>query len=282
MNIGKGILIDILRFDSIVSFFLLLSILVLIQKRILQICDSDTVSLEEPSLKFLDHSGLEGSYIFIQLNNVISELLDFLHFQLVVPFTCLLFFHHLKLFFINNIFRKLLLSFTILFSFQVSIQLSYSILLSLSLLGFKFNFLFLGFEFFYVFQNTVIYLKTYSCFELLIGFIFINVDYFSLRNYFFLWASLGLGLFIFKLIFRNVNQVRNIFGRLSIFNSFARTKSKSGLLNTNFPSEIFRLCFVLSFFFRLFLLMDKTVITNIFNRRTIDIFELYKKFSYLS
>lgn len=153
----------------------------------------------------MDHCCLEGSYIFIQFYDVISQLFDFLHLQLVISFTKFLLFHHFEFLLINNIFRKLLLCFPLLFSLQVGIELGNSFFFSLSLLSFKFNLLFFAFEFLNVFKDTVIYFKTHSCFKLLISFVFIHVNDLPFGYYFFLWAPFCLGLLIFKLIFGNIN-----------------------------------------------------------------------------
>lgn len=103
MDVSDGIFVHVLWLYIVVGFLLLVCILVLVQQRVLQVGYCYTVSFEEPGFEFLNHSRFKGGHVLVQLNDVISELLYLLHFELVVPFTNFLLLHHLEFLFVDNI-----------------------------------------------------------------------------------------------------------------------------------------------------------------------------------
>ena len=150
MNICYGILINVFWLSSFFYIFFFIRIFVFIQQWVIEISNCYSISFEEPRLKLLNHRSFKRSNIFIKLYYIISELLYFFHFQLIIPFANFFLFHHFELLFIDNIFSNFLLSFAILFVFQIGLQFINSLFLFLCLLCFYFNLLFFHFQLFYV------------------------------------------------------------------------------------------------------------------------------------
>lgn len=144
------------------------------------------------------------SNIIIKLYNNISKCFYLLNFIFIISFRNLFLFNELKFFFINNIFIDFLLGFILLLLFKLKLDIFKLGLFLLSFLSKLPNFLFLLFKFLNVSEDWIVEFQSRGRFVILIGLVFINIDDFSLNNLL-LRTLLGLLVFIFKLLFWNVD-----------------------------------------------------------------------------
>ena len=211
---------------------------------------------------------------------MISKRLYFLNFIFVVSFRQLFVFYQFEFFLINDVFIDLLLSLVLLFLLQLKLNIFKVVFLLLSFFSQMLNLIFLLLKFFNITQNAVVKFETARWFILLIGLVFVYIYNFSLDNLFsrtlLLWFS-----FLFKLLFGNVYQVRNVPGWFWIFRSSTCSKSKVTLLHSHFCCGAFLLTALLLVLGG-FLLGNRTRIHNILDGWLVNISELEKQLLYLT
>lgn len=110
LDVGQRILVDVIVPGGRLSLCLIVLLLVLVEKRILEISHGDSVSLEEPLFELLDHRGLQGSNVLVQLYDLVSDQLDLFEFELVVPFADFLLFDEFELLLIDDVLGQFLWS----------------------------------------------------------------------------------------------------------------------------------------------------------------------------
>ena len=179
-------------------------VFILIEERVIQVCDSDPISLEEPGLEFLDHTCLQRGHIFVQFHNIVPDLFDLLDFKFVVPFVFLLLFHHFEFLLVDDVLRQFFLRFAVLLCFEVLTDFFQFFLYFLGLFSLGFDVFFLCLQFLNILYDGIVEFQSNSRREFLVGFVFVDIHDLSLFNNFFLGNLIFLIIFL-EFIFGNVD-----------------------------------------------------------------------------
>lgn len=172
------------------------------------------------------------------------------------------------------------MGFVFFFLLELKLNFLKIFFLLLSLISEQLDFLFLLFKFLNISKNRIIKLKSRWGFEVLISLIFINVNYFSLDNLF-ARTLFWLNVFLFKLLFGDVDQIGDVSWWFWIFRGLTCSKPEVRFFRSYFYGRTFFFPCLFIIFFD-FLEIYWAYIRNIFYCWLINIPELEKKLFYLT